>query len=130
MNIFSIIAVGIIGALLSVAVKNYRPEYGVAVGVCTGVIIMLFVTENIFTSVRAIRELLEKTGIDMEYFSVILKVTGISYITRFGAELCRDAGENAIAMKIDTAGKICVMVLTIPIISGFLNIIIGMLEVI
>ena len=129
MNIFGIIAIGVIGAVLSVAVKTYRPEYGIMTGIATGVFIMLLITENIFGVLGDLKEIVEKTGIDIEYFTVILKVIGISYITQFGVELCRDAGENAIASKIDAAGKICVMVLTIPVISGFLNMIISMLAV-
>lgn len=129
MNIFGIIAIGVIGALLSVAVKSYRPEYGIVTGAATGIIIMLLITENIFNVAQELRAIVDKTGIDTEYFKIILKVIGISYITQFGSELCKDAGENAIASKVDAAGKICVMLLTIPVISGFLNMIISMLAV-
>ena len=128
MNIFRIIAVGVVGALLSTAVKSYRPEYGILTGTATGIIIMLMMCESLFDSVAAIREIIDKTGIDAAYFKITLKVIGISYISQFGTELCRDAGENAIAAKIDAAGKVCIMALTIPIISGFLELIIKMLS--
>lgn len=129
MNIFAIIAIGVIGALLSVAVKSYRPEYGIMTGIATGIIILLLITENIFNVAQELQKIVNKTGIDTEYFKITLKVIGISYITQFGVEVCRDAGENAIASKVDAAGKICVMILTIPVISGFLNMIIKMLDV-
>lgn len=129
MNIFGIIAIGVIGALLSVSVKSYRPEYGIMTGLATGITVMLLITENIFSAAKELLDIINKTGIDTKYFKIVLKVIGISYITQFGVELCRDAGENAIASKVDAAGKICVMVLTIPVISGFLDIIIKMLKV-
>lgn len=128
MNIFGIIAIGIIGAVLSITIKSYRPEYGIITGIATGIIIMLMITENMFSVAEELQKIVNKTGLDTEYFKITLKVIGISYITQFGAELCRDAGENAIASKVDAAGKICVMLLTIPVISGFLNMIISMLN--
>lgn len=128
MNIFGIIALGIIGTLLSITLKSYRPEYGIVTGIATGIIIMLLVSENMFNVASELQKLVSKTGIDTEYFKITLKVVGISYITQFGVEVCRDAGENAIASKVDAAGKICVMILTIPVISSFLNMIISMLN--
>lgn len=128
MNIFGIIALGIIGTLLSITLKSYRPEYGIVTGIATGIIIMLLVSENMFNVASELQKLVSKTGIDTEYFKITLKVVGISYITQFGVEICRDAGENAIASKVDAAGKICVMILTIPVISSFLNMIISMLN--
>lgn len=129
MDIFVIIAIGVIGALLSVTVRSYRPEYGVATAVATGVIIMFLITESILGVIEGLYDIVTRTGIDTKYFKIIIKVIAISYITRFSVEICRDAGENAIAQKVDAAGKFSVMLLTIPVISGFLDMIIGILSV-
>lgn len=128
MSIFKIIAVGMIGALIAAALKSYRPEFGIATAAVTGIAVMLMMTDGLFSAVKQIEETVEKTGIDTAYFKITVKVIGISYITQFASELCRDAGESAVASKIDSAGRLCVMVMTIPIISGFLDIIIGMLS--
>jgi len=128
LNIFEIIAIGVIGALLSVTLKSYRPEYGLMTGIVTGILIILLTTKNFITVINEIGQIVNKTGINTEYFKITLKVIGISYITQFAAEVCKDAGENAIAAKVDAAGKICVMLLTVPVISGFLNMIINMLN--
>lgn len=129
MNIFAIIAIGVIGALLSVTLKSYRPEYGTMTGIATGILIIMLTSGNLIKVLEELRQIVDKTGLDVKYFKITLKVIGISYITQFASEVCRDSGENAIASKVDTAGKICVLLLTIPIISGFLNIIIDMLNI-
>ena len=116
------------GALLSVTLKSYRPEYGLMTGIATGTLIILLTTQNFINVINEIGKIVNKTGINTEYFKITLKVIGISYITQFAVEVCKDAGENAIAAKVDAAGKICVMLLTIPVISGFLNMIINMLN--
>lgn len=129
MDIFVIIAIGLIGAILSVTVRSYRPEYGVLISVTTGVIIMFLISESIFGVIEGLYDVATRTGIDTKYFKIIIKVIGISYITRFSVEICRDAGENAIAQKVDVAGKFAVMILTIPVISGFLDMIVEILSV-
>lgn len=121
MDVFKITAVGVVGALLSVTVKAYKKELSMAVAIATGLVItgmVLLYMEDVFDTFSS---LIEKTGINREYFSIILKVTGIAYISQFAAELCRDAGENAIALKVETAAKIAVVLLTIPVIREFLE---------
>ena len=128
MDIFEIIALGIIGAILSVTLKAYRPEYAILSALGTGIVIILLTSRNLFSIIDSLRSIITKTGIDSRYFKIILKVIGISYITQFGVELCKDSGYNSIALKVDMAGKICVLTLTVPVISEFLNIIIKILN--
>ena len=128
MEIFEIIALGIIGTILSVTLKTYRPEYALLSALGTDILIILLTSRNLFSIIESLRSIITKTGIDSRYFKIILKVIGISYITQFGVELCKDSGYNSIALKVDMAGKICVLTLTVPVISEFLNIIIKILN--
>lgn len=130
MNIFSIIAIAVIGAILSVTLKTYRPEYAILTALATGIIIILLISQSIFSVIGSLQKIIAKTGINAKYFKIILKVLGISYITQFGVEICKDSGFNSIATKVDAAGKICVISLTVPVISEFLNIIIEILNTI
>ena len=43
-------------------------------------------------------------------------------MAEISSELCRDAGENAIAVKIEMAGKIIIMLIAMPVIKGFLEV--------
>ena len=129
MNIFQIISIAIIGAFFSVVLKNYRPEYAMLSSLATGIFIILIISQNIFSAIDALQKIILKTGIDSRYFKIILKVVGISYVTQFGSEICKDSGYNSIATKVDAAGKICVISLTVPVISEFLKVIIEILNV-
>lgn len=128
MNIFGIIALGIIGAILSVTVRAYRPEYGIVLGIICSAVIMFFMVGAIREVLENLERIVKDTGIDISYFKIIIKVTGIAYLTQFGAQTARDAGEAAIAQKVDSAGKIAVMLMTIPVISGFLAVLSEMLN--
>lgn len=130
MNIFSIAAIGIIGAFLSISLKSHRPEYALLTAMATGIFIMFIAAENMLSVFGKIGSIIKTAGIDEKYFKAVFKVIGISYITQFATDICRDAGENAIAAKLDAAGKLAVMISALPIIGEFLNTIIKILEVI
>ncbi|MDF2501614.1 MAG: stage sporulation protein, partial [Anaerosporomusa subterranea] len=66
-------------------------------------------------------DLADKANISQMYLNTILKIIGIAYITEFGSQVCRDAGEGAVAGKIEFAGKILIMVMAIPIIALVLD---------
>ena len=57
----------------------------------------------------------------MVYMGTILKIVGVAYIADFGSQICRDAGEGALASKIEFAAKIIVLVMAVPIIVAVLQ---------
>lgn len=121
MEIFQIVGLALIAAVLSVLLKNQRPEIALQISIVAGVIIFLMMISKISAVVTVLESLAEKVNIDVVYLSTILKIIGIAYITTFGAEVCRDAGESAIASKVEFAGKILIMILAVPILMAVLE---------
>lgn len=127
MDIFKITAIGVTGALLAVMLKPYRKEFAVVVSIVTGLVVVSMVISYMGTVFDAFGSVLDKTGMNPGYFMLIMKVTGIAYAAQFAASLCRDAGESAVAVKIETAAKVSVMVLTLPVLKDFLETVAGIL---
>ncbi len=73
--------------------------------------------------IDVLRNLSIKANLEITYFTVILKIIGTAYIVEFGSQICRDAGQNSIAMKLELAGKITIMVLAIPILVALMDLI-------
>lgn len=122
MDIFKIIGVGLIGGILSIIIKQYKKEYAVLAGLATVTVIMFFTADTLSSAVEQISLLTEKSGVDTRYFTAVIKVVGVAYITQFGAEILRDGGEGAIALKVELAGKIFILGLTLPIVTEFLEV--------
>ena len=59
------------------------------------------------------------------YVETLLKIIGIAYIAEFGAQITKDAGQGAIASKIELAGKILILVMAIPILTVVIETILG-----
>ena len=50
-----------------------------------------------------LEDLLAAVEISSTLFLPLLKTAGIAVVTRIGADLCRDAGESAVASAVDTS---------------------------
>ncbi len=121
MDVLQIVAIGLIATVLVVVVKSQKPELALLLSIAAGVIIFLLVLGKIGSIMDIIKDLAASAGINMVYLSTILKIIGIAYIAEFGAQICRDAGEGAIATKIEFASKILIMVLAVPIVVAVLQ---------
>lgn len=121
MNIFAIISLGLIGAVLAITIKATRPEMAILVTLATGIGITFVVAKDLANVFNAICDIINKSGVNSEYFEIAIKASLIAYITQFASEMCKDAGEGAIAVKIEFAGKLSILILSFPIISAFLN---------
>ena len=122
MDIFKIAAIALTGAVLSLTVKQYKPELAIGIGIVTGIIIFFSVADGISEIFMSISGIMDKSGVANEYLMAVLKIVGISYIAQFSAEVCRDSGQAAIASKLEIAGKIIILLYTLPVISDFLDI--------
>lgn len=128
MEVFKIVGIGIIVCIVIVIVKQVKPEFALLV-LITGSIIMIVYIFGYFTNILGVFDtIIQKTGINAELFSTILKIVGVGYLIEFSANICSDSGNPAIADKIILGGKLIILVLCMPIITNLLNIIVGLLE--
>lgn len=123
MDIVKIIGVGLIAVIIIAIVKQYKPEFVMYVSLMAGAIILFLVIDKIAGIVNLLTTLSKKTGMNAEYLSILLKITGIAILTEFAVSICKDSGESAIASKVDFGGKIIIISMSIPIISALLEVI-------
>jgi len=119
-DILKIVGIALIVVVLSFILKELKKEYAVLLMLAGGVIITLWGITQIYPVVGYIRELTGSGNIS-EYFSVILKVLGISFIVQTGADICRDFGEASIASKIEFAGKAVILVVVLPVLRSVIS---------
>ncbi len=127
MLIFKIVGIGIISSVLILVIKQEKPELAFLLSLVSGIIILILVVDQIGVIVKLIRQLVARTNVDIMYFNTIIRIIGIAYIGEFGAEITRDAGENALASKIEMAIKIIIMFLAIPIMVSLVETIVGLI---
>ena len=123
MEIIQIVGVSIIAVILAVVIRQYRPELALQISVVTGLLIFLVVIFKMASVLDALRTFTGRMNIDTVYISTIFRIVGIAYIAEFGAQVCKDAGENSIASKIELAGKVIILVLAVPILMALMELI-------
>jgi stage III sporulation protein AD len=123
MEILQIVGIGLIAAVLSITLKQEKPEMALFIGIAAGTLILLLLIGEIREIVIFIQRIAARSNVDFMYLSTILKVIGIAYIAEFGSQICKDAGENAIASKIELGGKLIILILTIPILTALIEVI-------
>ncbi|HHV96208.1 MAG TPA: stage III sporulation protein AD [Clostridiaceae bacterium] len=124
MEIIQIVIFSVIATIIIVMLKVHRPEIAVQASLAAGVIIFALVIARLSPILDFIKIYTGKININSQYIPVLIKIIGIAYITEFGAEVCRDAGENSIATKVEMAGKVLITILAVPIITTLLEMII------
>lgn len=116
MEIWQIVGLALIVTVISVVLKQFRPEIALQLTILAGTSIFILVMSKIRVIVDLLQNLADQANISSYYLLIILKIVGIAYLAEFGAQICRDAGEGALAGKIELAAKVGVIVLAIPII--------------
>ncbi len=126
MEVFKIVGFALIAVIMVIIIKEQKPEMALLLTVIACIGLMIYAISNISDIVKLIEELVSNSGMNTEFFSIILKVTAITYIVEFGKNVCIDAGQSAIANKLEMAGKVLILSLSIPLISALVNILTGL----
>lgn len=95
--------------------------------VFVGCAIFLFLVDQIYAIIHMIEEIAVNAKVNIVYVETILKIIGIAYIAEFASQITKDAGQGAIASKIELAGKILILAMAIPILSVLIETIIQMI---
>ena len=127
MDIIKIIGIGLIGLIIIIIMKQYKPDFVIYVSLIVGTIILFMIMDKLNGIIGILTSLSNKASINSEFLVILLKITGIAFLTEFAVSICNDSGETAIANKIDLGGKIIIIAISIPIISALLELIIKIL---
>lgn len=127
-EIFKILALLLIAAAICIVLRQNGSEYSLFIAVAAGVCVILIILKRISAPITAIKESLERYGVETEYFKVALKAVGISYLTSFIADACRDSGQASLASKALLAGKCAIFILSVPLIISVLETAVGFIK--
>ncbi|WP_090831115.1 MULTISPECIES: stage III sporulation protein AD [unclassified Bacillus (in: firmicutes)] len=117
MEILQIIGVAFVSTFLALIVKEQKPNFAFLLIVFVGCAIFLFLVDQIYEIIHMIERIAVNANVNLVYVETILKIIGIAYIAEFAAQITKDAGQGAIASKIELGGKIMILAMAIPILT-------------
>ena len=121
MEITSLIALCIITALLALSLRGQRPEFAMLLSLGCGAFVLL----NLLGQMNGILSGLERAMAGLsgqsDLTGIILKALGICIVAELGSQCCRDAGEAAIAAKVELAAKTALVLMCMPVFTQLLE---------
>ena len=126
-DVIKIIGIGLLALIIIVILKQYKPEFAIYVSMIAGVLILVLAIQKLTGIINLLQSLANKTYINKKFLSILLKITGIAFITEFAVSICSDAGEKAIASKIEIGSKVIIIAMSLPIITSLLELVIEIL---
>ena len=130
MDIFKIIGVAFVTAISSLLLKSTKPELSFAITVTGVIVILLFLVDALRTTLSVFVTISQMTGMENGLLKILLKIVGVGYITEFAAGILNDFGSNAVADKVTLAGKIVIVMLSLPVIESLLTLVQGFLKLV
>ena len=128
MDVTRIVMLGVVGVLLALQFKSGKPEYGVYVGIAVSLLIFFYICEYLGRIKEEISSIGSLFGGNGEYLGILMKVTGIAYLSELGAGLCRDAGYQSVAAQVELFGKVTVLLAGMPVVLTLVNTINGFMQ--
>ena len=126
-SVVKIIGIGLVALIIIIIIKQYKPEFAIYISIIAGIIILYMILDEFKNIISLLQTITTKSGINSQFLSLLLKITGIALLTEFAISICKDVGESAIASKIEIGSKVVVISMSIPIISGLLEVILKLL---
>lgn len=123
MEVIKIIGIALIALIIIILLKQYKPEFAIYISLLTGALILLLVMDKLTGIVQLLQSIASKASVNGTFLTLLIKITGIAFLSEFAVSICKDSGEGAIASKIELGSKIIIISMSIPIISSLLELI-------
>ena len=127
MEIFKIVGIAFITMFIILILKQYKPEFVVHISIIAGILIFSMIVPKLSAIVELLNSFTDKLGVNSQFFGILLKITGIAYMSEFATNMCRDSGETAVASKVELGSKIIIIAMSIPILGAVIETLVNIL---
>ena len=127
-TIFQISALCITGTLLAVVLKKGNAEFSLFITLAVVVVVFCSIIAPLTEIFDLLKELARYSHVNNSLYVPLYKAIGIAVVVRIGSCLCRDAGESALAVTMELAGTVCMLMVSIPLIRTVLSLLLELIE--
>jgi stage III sporulation protein AD len=126
-NIIQLLGCGFLTLVVYLVLQEYKSNTAIFVVTAFGILVLVQSTEYLQQIIDTLLAICVQAGVRIAYFTVILKMIGIAWLAEFLCQICRDAGSGALAVKLEFAAKISMLMMFFPILTELLHSIIAIL---
>ena len=126
-EVIKIVGIGLVALILIIIIKQYRPEFAIYISIISGIIIFFYAIDKLTNIIDLLKQICNQSGVNNKYLGILIKMTGIAFLSEFAISICKDAGESSLANKVELGSKAIVISMSIPIIHNLLEIILNLM---
>ena len=129
MNIFSIIIISVVVSILAILIKQNNPTYSVLLIITFVVIIISVALSYLFSLTDNIMDTVNSVEYASEFLKILFKAIVICVLSDLASNICKDTGNNTVAVCIDVITKIILLSLSLPLVDKLVEIIQGLFNI-
>jgi len=111
----------VVTVVVALQFRNQKPEYEIIICICTSLLIMGFAVNKLGGIIRSVRQMQAYVGLDEEYYMILIKIIGITYLSEFASDICKDTGHSSVGNFVELAGKLSIMAISMPVILALFD---------
>jgi stage III sporulation protein AD len=121
LEIAQIVGLALVTTIMLLILRQEKPVMAIILSIVFSIVIFTFLMGKMTSIIGVMSELTRRAGINYFFLSTLLKILGVAYLAEFAAAICQDAGEQAVAKKVEFAAKIIIAELALPIMVAILE---------
>lgn len=128
MDIVKIISLCLCGLFAVLLLRQVKNEYAVFASLFINISLMasaVLFLKPVFDYIKG----LENIGFENSfYIPLMFKCASVALLCTIASEICKDAGENSMGLKIELAGKCTIISMSLPLVKTVFNYVVEFLS--
>lgn len=121
-EILQLVLFAVAALVMLAAVRQQNRTYALMLSVAAGAALLLYALPQLTAVIKQASALAAAAGKDTgARLGVLLKAAAAALLGEWGVNICRDAGENALGFKLETAVRILLIASAMPIYAELLS---------
>ena len=120
-SLLQIAVIGLLAVIFTSLLRKNNKELAIVLSLSVCAVIGVLLVQLAEPVVDFLKKLRNISGLDEALMQPLLKTVGIGLLTQISANVCADAGENAIAKMIEVCGGVLALYVSIPLLEAVLE---------
>ena len=113
-------------AMLAMALKQEKSQLALCLTLAAGAMLLLTAMDGVSAILNMLGDVAQAAGVKSEALALIVRLVGVSYVTEFAAQACRDAEAEGLALKLSLVGKVLMLVMTLPLLKELTTLVLSL----
>ena len=117
-----VLGIALGGILFTAFLKSVRPEWGTLLSLALSMAVLGYTVPYLKSGMAIMEELAGR--VEGGFLTPLFRAVGAAILLELAADACKDAGENALAQKVEFFGKAMLLTMALPVIRALIELVI------